>query len=118
MPLKNNTTTLAKNPEAAAIQNNLADPVVSPFLGVQLSNFALGPAGITLDANYLFAGLFTGEYQALSFKFNTSVPFAELERVKLMFNVGVRDTLLILKQGGVENHLSAILGFGVENVIR
>ena len=49
---------------------------------------------------------------------NALIPFAELEKVRLVFNFGARDTLLILKSGGVENHLSAILGFGVENVIR
>ena len=74
--------------------------------------------GLNLDLNYLPGGLFTGDYQALSFKGGVALPFAELERVKLVFNLGARDTLLILNQGGVENHLSAIIGFGVENVIR
>ena len=117
--LKNkDETILAKNKKLAANQNGLYGNVVTPFLGVQLSNASLGKAGLNLDVNYLFSGLITGDYQALSFRGGVTLPFAELERVKLMFNIGARDTLLILKQGGVENHLSAIIGFGVENVIR
>ena len=109
---------LAKNEAMAKVQAKLQDGFVSPFIGVQISNQPLGIMHFTADVNYLFAGLINGKYQALSFRSNISVPFAELERVKLVFNIGARDTLLIVKQGGVENHLSAILGFGVENVIR
>ncbi len=117
--LKNeDETILNKNPALREIQSNLYGSVITPLVGVQLSGAKLGSASITADANYLLAGLIAGDYQALSFKANVAIPFAELERVKLVFNLGARDTLLILNQGGVENHLSAILGFGVENVIR
>ena len=111
-------TVLTKNKKLADNQNALYGNVVSPFLGIQLSNASLGKLGFNLDLNYLFAGLISGDYQALSLKSGISIPFAELERVKLLFTAGARDTLLILKQGGIENHLSVILGFGVENVIR
>ena len=117
--LKNkDETVLTKNKKLADNQNALYGNVVSPFLGIQLSNASLGKLGFNLDLNYLFAGLISGDYQALSLKSGISIPFAELERVKLLFTAGARDTLLILKQGGIENHLSVILGFGVENVIR
>ena len=109
---------LKKNPSLAKIQNALYGSVVSPFVGVQLSNATIGSAGLNLDLNYLLGGIFTGDYQALSLKAGVSVPFAELERVKLVFNLGARDTLLIKAQDGIENHASIILGFGVENVIR
>ena len=116
--LKNkDETVLAKNKSLAKIQDTLYGNVVTPFIGLQLSNATLGPVGLDLDLNYLFAGIISGDYQALSLKGSVAVPFAELERVKLVFNLGARDTLLILK-GGTENHLSAIIGFGVENVIR
>ena len=101
-----------------SIQEALYGSVVSPFIGVQLSNYDLGPVSFNADLNYLLGGLIAGDYQALSLKSAISVPFAELERVKLVFNLGVRDTLLIKNQDGVENHASVILGFGVENVIR
>ncbi len=109
---------LAKNKELAQIQEALYGNVVSPFVGIQLSNMKIGSAALNIDANYLLSGLITGDYQAMSFKGSVAVPFAELETVKLVFNLGARDTLLLLKSGGVENHVSAILGFGVENVIR
>ena len=100
------------------VQSAFYGNVVSPLIGVQLSSVSLGNVALNVDANYLLGGLLTGDYQALSFKGSLAIPFAELERVKLVFNLGARDTLLILNQGGIENHLSAIIGFGVENVIR
>ena len=109
---------LAKNKKLAENQDGLYGSIISPLIGIQFSNLKLGSAGLTVDVNYLFSGLFAGDYQALSFKGNIAIPFAELERVKLVFNLGARDTLLLLNQGGIENHLSAIIGFGVENVIR
>ena len=99
-------------------QDALYGNVASPFVGIQLSNAQLGKVGLNLDLNYLLSGVITGDYQGISFKGGAAIPFAELERVKLVFNLGARDTLLILNQGGTENHLSVILGFGVENVIR
>lgn len=100
------------------IQEALYGSVISPFVGIQLSNATFDKVGLNLDLNYLLGGLIAGDYQALSLKGGVSVPFAELERVKLVFNLGVRDTLLIKTKDGVENHASVILGFGVENVIR
>ncbi len=113
-----NTADTSVKPEVAKIQNAFYGSVISPFVGIQLSNATFDKVGLNLDLNYLLGGLIAGDYQALSLKGGVSVPFAELERVKLVFNVGVRDTLLIKKQDGVENHASVILGFGVENVIR
>lgn len=108
-----------KTPKATkTIQEALYGSVISPFVGIQLSNATFDKVGLNLDLNYLLGGLIAGDYQALSLKGGVSVPFAELERVKLVFNLGVRDTLLIKTKDGVENHASAILGFGVENVIR
>ena len=114
----NDESVLAKNKKLAENQDGLYGSIISPLIGIQFSNLKLGSAGLTVDVNYLFSGLFAGDYQALSFKGNIAIPFAELERVKLVFNLGARDTLLLLNQGGIENHLSAIIGFGVENVIR
>ena len=48
---------------------------------------------------------------------NFSFPFAELEKVKLNFNIGVRDKFF-LKNEGLENRASVIMAIGVENVIR
>ena len=113
------TSDSEKTPKATkTIQEALYGSVISPFVGVQLSNATFDKVGLNLDLNYLLGGLIAGDYQALSLKGGVSVPFAELERVKLVFNLGVRDTLLIKNQDGVENHASVILGFGVENVIR
>ena len=109
---------LARNTELAQNQDALYGNIVSPLVGIQFSNVKLGNLALDIDANFLLSGLIAGDYQAMSFRGKVSMPFAELEKVKLVFNLGARDTLLLLKSGGVENHLSVILGFGVENVIR
>ena len=48
---------------------------------------------------------------------NIEVPFAELEKVKLNLNIGLRDKFF-LKEDGLENRASVIMAIGVENVIR
>ena len=116
--LKQKDDAIAITAAAKQAQEALYGNVVSPFVGLQLSNATMGPVGLNLDLNYLLGGIISGDYQALSFKGAVAIPFAELERVKLVFNLGARDTLLIMNKGGIENHLSAIIGFGVENVIR
>ena len=74
--LKNkDETVLTKNKKLADNQNALYGNVVSPFLGIQLSNASLGKLGFNLDLNYLFAGLISGDYQALSLKTGISIPF-------------------------------------------
>ena len=113
-----NTTEAKISTEQTKIQNSMYGSIVTPLVGIQLSNASLGNAGLNLDLNYLLGGIFAGDYQALSFKGSFALPFAELERFKLVFNLGARDTLLIKNQGGIENHASIILGFGAENVIR
>lgn len=104
--------------EIKKVQDALSDSIVSPFVGIQFNNVKVGATQLSLDANYLLAGLINNQYQGASFKFYASTPFAEMEKVRLMFNIGVRDTLLLMKAGGVQNHASVIFGFGVENVIR
>ena len=48
---------------------------------------------------------------------NVAIPFAELEKVKLNLNIGLRDKFF-LKDEGMENRASLILAIGVENVVR
>ena len=48
---------------------------------------------------------------------NFAMPFAELEKIKLSLNIGLRDKVLV-KDTGIENRASVILAIGAENVIR
>lgn len=117
--LKNKANSTKANTKQLEIQSKLGDNIPSPIAGIELNNVQIGSAKLTLGANYLFSSLLSqGEYQAFNGKANISVPFAELERVNLLFNFGVRDTFILYKGTGPENHLSVLLGFGVENVIR
>ena len=48
---------------------------------------------------------------------NIAFPFAELEKVKLNLNLGIKDKFF-MKESGIENRASLIIAIGVENVVR
>ena len=48
---------------------------------------------------------------------NAQIPFADLDKVSLNFNIGLRDKVLV-KASGLENRASLILAIGAENVIK
>jgi len=90
----------------------------SPTLGVKMERIALGPVKLDIGADWYAGHLFYKDINvAAGVDANVEVPFAELERVKLSFNAGVKDRFL-MKTSGIENRASIILGIGVENVAK
>ena len=97
-----------------AVLNNF----YSPFVGVKMERVPVGPVKITVGADWLAGHLFVSNVKvAAGAAFNVEIPFAELVKVKLNFNIGAKDKLF-LKKEGMENRASVILAIGVENVIR
>lgn len=91
---------------------------ITPFAGISVENINLGKATLSFGADWLAGHLFKPELTAAaSGRFNIAIPFAEMEKSNLNFNFGLRDYLFI-KDNGVENRVSAVIGFGVENVVR
>lgn len=45
------------------------------------------------------------------------VPFLDMEKVRLGFNIGVKDTLYV-KSSGIENRARLVLAIGAENVAK
>ena len=54
---------------------------------------------------------------AMGGELNMSVPFTDMEKVRLSLNVGVKDTLFV-KSSGIENRTRFILAIGAENVAK
>ena len=90
----------------------------SPFVGIKFEHIALGSSKLDIGADWLAGHLFDKNVKAAAgAMMNLEIPFAELEKVKLNFNIGVKDKFF-LKEEGVENRASVILAIGVENVVR
>ncbi len=90
----------------------------SPTIGVKMERIPLGAVKLDIGADWLAGHLFMKDIKAAAAaSMNVEIPFAELEKVKLNFNIGVRDKFF-LKNEGLENRASVIMAIGVENVIR
>jgi hypothetical protein len=90
----------------------------SPTLGIKFERIPLGGVKVDLGADWLAGHLFIKDVTAAgAASLNVEIPFAEMEKVKLNFNFGVRDKFF-LKKDGLENRASVIMAIGVENVIR
>ncbi len=104
--------------DEAPLTKGVIDNFYSPFIGVMYENFAIGPAKIDIGADWLAGHLFFSNIKAAAgLALNVAIPFAELEKVKLNLNIGLRDKLF-LKDEGMENRASLIMAIGVENVVR
>ena len=96
----------------------VVDNFYSPYVGIKLEGIQLGKLKVDLGADWLAGHLFNKDVKlAAGGALNVEIPFAELEKVKLNFNIGVRDKLF-MKDTGMENRASLLLAIGVENVVR
>lgn len=104
--------------DTAKKTKNVVGNFYSPFVGIKFEQIALGPVKVDLGADWLAGHLFSKDVKAAAGgMLNISIPFAELEKVKLNLNIGARDKFF-LKDEGMENRASVILAIGVENVVR
>ena len=104
--------------DTATNTDSIAQSMYTPEIGIRFEELALGGAKIDAGADWYAGHLFTSNINfAMGACANIQLPFAELEKVSLSLNVGVRDKFL-LKEDGIENRASLILAIGAENVIR
>jgi hypothetical protein len=104
--------------ETAPLTAGVMENFYSPFVGIKLDGLSLGSVKLDFAADWLAGHLFDKNVKAAAgVAMNIGIPFAELEKVKLNFNIGVKDKFF-LTQGGLENRASVILAIGVENVVR
>ena len=107
-----------KIPLNSPLTQGIVGMMYSPLVGVKYERIKLGNMRLDIGAEWLAGHLFMKDVKAAAGgSLNIEVPFAEMEKVKLNMNIGVRDKLF-LKDSGIENRASVILAIGVENVIR
>ena len=100
-------------PEANVLGNFL-----TPYIGINYQRLMLGNINISAAIDYYVGHLYTpGVNFAMGGEVNFAFPFAEMEKVKLNLNIGLKDKFL-LKNSGIENRASIILAIGVENAIK
>ena len=104
--------------KTAPATDGVAETMYSPIIGIKMERIPLGNLKLDLGADWLAGHLFVKDIKAAAAaSMNLEIPFAELEKVKLNMNIGVRDKFF-LKNEGLENRASVIMAIGVENVIR
>lgn len=107
-----------KTSTAPLTTDAVCDTMLSPLVGIKIERIPLGSLKLDLGADWYAGHLFYKDINfAMGASVNLEIPFAELEKVKLTFNIGARDKIL-LREAGLENRASIILAIGVENVIR
>lgn len=88
----------------------------TPTIGLCYERIKLGKVGLDLGADYYIGHLYTpGIDFGMGAKINCTIPFAEMEKLRLNFNIGLQDKFFI-KNGGIENRASLVLAIGAENV--
>ena len=109
---------IAGKSNKASATEGVVGGLYSPYLGVKLERIPLGTMKLDLGAEWLAGHLFNKDVKvAAGGSLNVEFPFAELEKVKLNLNLGIRDRFF-MKNSGMENRASIILAIGVENVVR
>ncbi len=109
---------IAGKSNKASATEGVVGGLYSPYLGVKLERIPLGTMKLDFGAEWLAGHLFNKDVKvAAGGSLNVEFPFAELEKVKLNLNLGIRDRFF-MKNSGMENRASIILAIGVENVVR
>ena len=99
-------------------QSGVVENFITPYIGINYQRLMLGNINISAGLDYYVGHFYTpGIDFAMGGELNFAFPFAELEKIKLNLNIGLKDKFL-LKESGIENRASIILAIGVENAIK
>ena len=101
------------------IRTDIAYPALySPSIGIKMESLKIGASQLDFGVDWYAAHLWSPDLNfAAGAMLNMIFPYAETERVKLTFNLGVKDRVFI-KSSGLENRANVILAIGVENVVK
>ena len=98
--------------------NLIAGTMYTPIVGIKYERISLGNVKVDLGVEWYAGHLFYDNINfAMGAEANAQIPFADLDKVSLNFNIGLRDKVLV-KASGLENRASLILAIGAENVIK
>lgn len=98
--------------------NLIVGTMYTPIVGIKYERISLGNVKVDLGAEWYAGHLFYDNINfAMGAEANAQIPFADLDKVSLNFNIGLRDKVLV-KASGLENRASLIFAIGAENVIK
>ena len=92
----------------------------SPSLGVGFDRLKLGILTMGLNADFYVTSMIksiSSSNAVAGVEMNMSVPISAMQKARLTFNMGVKDTIF-LKDEGVENRARIVLAIGAENVAK
>lgn len=96
----------------------LAGNFITPLFGLGFDHAKLGALTFSGNVDYYMAHLAYNDINfAMGGELNMAIPFADMEKVRLSLNVGVKDTLFV-KTSGIENRARLVLAIGAENVAK
>ncbi len=108
------TDTMANDEKDTALHGTVCTPV----FGIGFNHVKVGPAVLFGNVDYYLGHLAYSDLKsAFGGSVNANIPFAVMEKVKLGFTIGVKDTVFI-KSSGIENKAGLVLAIGAENVAK
>lgn len=97
-------------------KTTLHETIYTPAFGIGLSRIKLGDVAFAFNYDYYLGHLAYEDLNvAMAAQVNFGFPIAEMDKVKLNFNLGLKDTFL-MKTNGIENRAGIVLAIGAENV--
>ncbi len=101
---------------AGSEKNKVLDTFITPLAGIDIENITFGGLQFKASYDYYFGHFAYDDLKsAMAAGILVRIPVADLEKIRIGFDVGVRDTLFI-RDGGTENRVRTVLAFGVGNV--
>ena len=98
----------------------LSGHLFSPSLGLGFDRLKLGFVTMGLNADFYVTSMIksiSSSNAVAGLEMNMSVPISAMQKARLTFNMGVKDTIF-LKDEGVENRARIVLAIGAENVAK
>ncbi len=92
----------------------------SPAMGLGFDRLKLGFVTLGLNADFYITSMIksiSSSNAVAGVEMNMSVPISAMQKARLTFNMGVKDTIFV-KDEGVENRARVILAIGAENVAK
>lgn len=91
---------------------------LTPMIGVSFSKIKLGKLRLDGGVDYYIGHLANKDLNfAMGGVVSLRIPFLDMEKVRLGFNIGVKDTFYV-KSSGIENRARLVLAIGAENVAK
>ena len=99
-------------------ENKEQGTFITPIAGLSIENITVGDSLFRMYYDYYFGHFaYTDLKSAMEAGAFITMPVAELDKARVGFDVGIKDTLFIT-DGGMDNRVRAVFAIGVGNVVK